>query len=421
MGNKKSAYNIIIPYLDNEIIIFNSFSGALGKFDNDTFLRFNKCDLTLEESNLLLEKGILIEDTVDELNQINKDRDSGINFEKVKIIRIWPTSFCNARCDYCFEKGIQCENMTYKTADAAIKYISDSIKEGDTLRIEWFGGEPLMCIDMIDYYNIALSQICTDKHCRLEQNIITNGSMIDENIAKKMRYQWNINNAQITLDGDRNRYNEIKNYSNRDLYNFDKVLNAIKLLSKNDIKVSVRINYELTNYNSISKLIDCLHDELSENNNIYYYIYPIWNNAKKSSECSSHLSIDRNLLLLFDKLLKYNMVTINNIARLKYKKHACRAWGKNSFSILPSGKISKCCESYNAIIGNVWDGITDNKLYEFWTNPELPNECVSCKYLPLCQGGCKASYFNCMSKCFAFKSIFCDIIKWVVSHKTQTD
>ena len=141
---KKSRFNIFVACDNGDIIIFNTLTGALGKFDQSTLKRYNENQLSESEINLLVQKGILIPEDFDEMQKINDDRLFGINNEKTKHYRIWPTSSCNARCYYCFEKGIKTTTMTHEVADTLIKSIYNTLNENDTLKLEWFGGEPLL-------------------------------------------------------------------------------------------------------------------------------------------------------------------------------------------------------------------------------------------------------------------------------------
>ena len=148
-----------MPYNDEEDIIFNTFSGAIGRFRKETLERFNNDNLTDEEIKTLLDEGVLISEDFDEMEKINTDRIEGINNSNYKHYRIWPTSACNARCYYCFEKGIKYQTMTKEVADAVINFIAGRLNEGDTLKVEWFGGEPLLNPDIIDYIFTALKKI----------------------------------------------------------------------------------------------------------------------------------------------------------------------------------------------------------------------------------------------------------------------
>ena len=419
---KKSAYNIFVPYKNNEIIVYNSLSGAIGKFEQETYNKYLSDQLNESEIETLLKQGVLVECDFDELKKINEDRLEGIQNPKNKHFRIWSTSACNARCFYCFEKGIKPVTMTMDTANQVIKFIDSQLAEGDFLRLEWFGGEPLLNIDTISHIMSAINKICEQKQCIIHTSMISNGSLVSKQLSQKMRHEWNLKRIQITLDGYGEDYNKTKNYCNTKCHNFKTVIQSIKYLASEGIHVAIRMNYDGTNHQSLAKLINFLHRELSEYTNISYYVYPLWSSIDENAPNSfnSTATADQNLLDLFDLLVKNKMGTPNKIARLNYKRHACQAWSEHSLTILPDGKISKCCESYQKILGNIWEGITNTELYKFWINPNIDEKCKNCKYLPVCQGGCKSSYFSRMPQCFGYKEIFNSIIKWYMNYLENT-
>ena len=156
MKYKKSKYNIFVPYEDSKTIIFNSLTGSIGLFDEETMEKYNNDTFSLEETELLLKKGILVDCGYDELSKVNNDRVNGIKYTKGKFIRVWTTSACNARCYYCFEKGIATTKMTKETADQLVVFIDNMLNDGDKLTFEWFGGEPLLNVEIIDYIEVRM-------------------------------------------------------------------------------------------------------------------------------------------------------------------------------------------------------------------------------------------------------------------------
>lgn len=417
MKYKKSKYNIFVPYEDSKTIIFNSLTGSIGLFDEETMEKYNNDTFSLEETELLLKKGILVDCGYDELSKVNNDRVNGIKYTKGKFIRVWTTSACNARCYYCFEKGIATTKMTKETADQLVVFIDNMLNDGDKLTFEWFGGEPLLNVEIIDYIIDKLEPICVQKKCRLTSTIISNGSLITEEIVNKMIKKWNVSYIQITLDGDKYDYDRVKNYFNPKKFNFDKIIENIKLLSKNNIHVSVRMNYDTNNYDSLNNLIDYLYKELAGFKNIFYYVYPIWSslNDKDDSRFISQSFADDKLLLLLQKIASYKLTPIRELARLNYKINQCVSCNINSYTVLPDGKLAKCSETFRQIIGDIWNGVTDTDAYNYWTNTGLDNKCEACVYLPLCQGGCRSSHFTEMPQCFVYKDILDEILKWYVS------
>lgn len=133
---KKSKFNIFVPYENDETIVFNTLTGAIGRLNKETYQRFVDNNLTDVEIEVLSKKGIFVPKDFDEMKKINADRIAGINDDGEKHFRIWPTSACNARCYYCFEKGIKTTTMTMDVADKVVKHISEKLNNGDLLRIE---------------------------------------------------------------------------------------------------------------------------------------------------------------------------------------------------------------------------------------------------------------------------------------------
>ena len=417
MPYQKSLYNLLVPYPDGRTIIFNAFSGALGLFQPDTLRRYQENKLSAEEEQTLVKKGILVPEGTDEKSLIHQDRANGILHSKEKLIRLWTTSACNARCYYCFEKGISPVTMTEATAEQVIAFILPMLQEGDTLTFEWFGGEPLLNPGIIDYIVGKLTPSCQRLHCRLQSAFISNGSLIDAGIVRKMKTTWNTKYVQITLDGDRKTYHAVKDYICPEKHNFDNVLHNIKLLAKSGIHVSIRMNYDTTNYESLLSLIDYLHQELGNYHNIFYYVYPLWSclNEEAADPFHSTTTADQNLIALFDRIVQYGMTPPRLLARLNYKKNQCSSCSASSYAVFPDGKLGKCSETFLQSIGDVWNGVTDPGTFSRWTDIGLDPVCDACIYLPLCQGGCRSSLFTKMPRCFAYKDILPELLVWYVS------
>lgn len=410
---KKSKYNLFIKYDENNYIIFNSLYGTLGKLNNDIVNRYHNNKLNEEEINTLYNKKIFIADEVDEIDLINKDRISGIKDDSKKVYRIWTTSACNARCFYCFEKGMKAETMSEETAYNVAQYIIERIKPNDRIRIEWFGGEPLLNTNVIKIISDIVINKCNEVSAKYSSNIITNGSLIDKNICDLFKCCL-IKKCQITLDGGFETYDDIKNYYNKS-HNFFTVINNLKLLTNNEINVSLRLNYDNNNYEPLSMLLDFLNRHFRNNEYLKAYIYPLWSSTN-TGVFVSEAHADNNYIKLIDKLVKYNFMKADNVIGLKRKVRQCAARNINSVAILPNGDFSKCSETFNQVIGNTYSGITDIKTYKEWISESLHDDCKDCLYLPLCNDGCKASNYNNMPTCFPTKDIIKDIIKWYVSY-----
>ena len=66
---------------------------------------------------------------------------------------IFSTTGCNARCDYCYEV----KTMTPEIAYRLIDFICET-RYNDTIKIRWFGGEPLANANIIRYICNSLKE-----------------------------------------------------------------------------------------------------------------------------------------------------------------------------------------------------------------------------------------------------------------------
>lgn len=409
---KKSNYNFLIPYKKNETIVFNPLYGTIGKLEDKIVEAYNNDTLSTDDQNKLYEKHIFIDDSVDEIEIINEGRVKAIQNPDRKVYRIWTTSGCNARCYYCFELGMKAVNMSNETAIKVANMIADNINEGDSIRLEWFGGEPLLNKEIIKTISEIVIAKCDSLNVKFSAIMISNGSLLTEEVVEMLK-KYRVERLQITLDGFKEVYNSSKNYYDPK-YNFDLVINNIKLLSANGIRTSIRLNYDNKHYDSLDELLDFLYNEFKDDRKVSAYVYPIWDSLNGDNGFKSEAYADDNYLKIIDKLVRYKFIKPTDVIGLRRKVRQCAARNINSIAILPDGRISKCSESFNQTIGDIDNGITDTKLYNEWTSTELHEECRNCKYLPVCNDGCQSSRYTKMESCFPTKRIFNDIVKWYV-------
>ena len=178
---------------------------------------------------------------------------------------------CNMRCIYCYENGGSF-NKTRKIMDCStIKKIVDSWiskipQEISLVRVEFYGGEPLLNISgfmyAIEYINEKMKQL----NKKVRYFVITNGTLINDEILEVLK----INKVTVTLsiDGDRESQNVNRRLlGNQDSY--DIVIQNLHRLLDSDVRVLARITLTQGNvkrlFNSVVSLweagineVDCI-------------------------------------------------------------------------------------------------------------------------------------------------------------------
>lgn len=388
----KSKYNIQTK-VKGGYLIFNTLHQNLLYIKNSDF------DDYLYEKNTnpnfaeWQSEGLIIDDQKDEYQE-KYQKVYTKNNKKRQIITLFTTTACNARCSYCFEKGIQTLSINPNDIEKLSNALINSIN-CEHLHITWFGGEPLLFPNAITEITNIVKPYCEQNSIKYTSSIITNGSLITPEIKGKMFDEWNIVSTQITLDGTNNKYNKIKSYV--DGSNFQKVISNIKLLTQDKHKITIRINFDKHNLNNCLKLVKYLYKNDLRSDKINIYFSPITNQDEKSKKL-----INRQYKRIFDVLIKYNYLRNINYFNFHLAQNHCQAEQEQSFCLFPNGIVTKCQRQkpQNSKI-SIYDEDFSNKLNTVWQDFEStkPSEkCIECKYLPLCKGGCKINDFSKLTK-----------------------
>ena len=112
-----------------------------------------------------------------------------------KAYTILPTYSCNARCMYCYEEGRLPVTMTPEIVGKTIQFILDS-RSDDKVHLEWFGGEPLLCPEIIDRICLEIGKAGIE----YTSSMISNGSLITSEKIEKMTTTWKMKHVQISMD-----------------------------------------------------------------------------------------------------------------------------------------------------------------------------------------------------------------------------
>ena len=143
---QKVSANEIIAYsfVSDSIIMLNEY-----EFERVKLFNFLNDNVLFE---ILKAEGFCVSYKVDEYVIMKKYRET-ISKQRSKMMKvvILPTTNCNARCQYCIGKNNKSENMSIETAEQSVKYIVDIAQNYESIRYDWYGGEPLIKEDIITY------------------------------------------------------------------------------------------------------------------------------------------------------------------------------------------------------------------------------------------------------------------------------
>ena len=269
---KESIFNISQP-LKNNVLLYNTFTTSLVELTRDLYDNiFVKKDFSLTEVSELYSMGFLVDDSCDEVQNMENIRCEVIRNSSKKIanIIIAPTLECNAHCFYCFESGHRKGKMTIDTADALIDFLVENWN-GDKLGITWFGGEPLLASDIIDYISKKLKERNVIFGCK----ITTNGSLFTKEIAQKAIDLWHVEKVQITIDAVGEEYNRIKNYNKDYKDAFSLVTANVETALSLGVKIKIRINFDPDKQDKALETMNYLLKRFYSSDHLKIYFAPI--------------------------------------------------------------------------------------------------------------------------------------------------
>lgn len=404
---KSSKFNFFYDRSADEIIVYNTFSKAVIALDpsHAASLRENHADevFTEDEIHILVENGMLIETDFDELDYLryynNKVRFTSDYF----CLTIAPTLSCNFDCPYCFENkrpGI----MSREVQERIIEFVEEKIKGGvKTLEITWYGGEPLLCFNIIREMCEKIVRIAEQYGVRCKMGMITNGYLITEEVVNFLE-QYSIS-VQITLDGTEQNHNQ-RRYLADGSGTFQKVFSNLQLFCDKKVDVYVRMNVDNYNRDDFSVLSEML-DTFCNPRMILYPAVTEPINERKANRSSHYMSDsgydDFIAITRRNGLFKFQSTELpisNDVSSVPDDRcYFCAAELDLSCVIDEKGRVYKC---WNEVGHDDYcfslldrDKINFTSMLRYMGDHTFSDtKCSQCTFLPLCFGGCKFHRFH---------------------------
>lgn len=395
---KLSKYTLFIfDYpTPGEYLLFNTLTQAMAVVNEelkDAIEGLEREGATPEEAEnhfeTLAELGMLIGDEVDEnividhwFNQMKFDHSF---FQAV----ILTTYGCNFGCTYCVEEGVKRNvSMREKTCGDAVQWLIGKLEEKHPkeLRVDFYGGEPLLNIPAIEYISKALWEHTQGIGIPFYTTITTNGALLTEAVVDRL-LRYGLAGVKVTLDGDREAHNRKRPFKNG-RGSFDIIIdNVLRVIDK--VGVSVGGNFDSENKDSIPRLLDTLtkkglHEKLTMVN-----FKPISASvADRDMGCCSFSegNLPEEILSLRREAMKRGFVTPEGMGI-----HSCTLTNDSAVIIDPLGKIYKCpaLVGYDDfVVGDIYHDELNYKAIELMSL-EPWKACYDCPYVPLCGGGCR--------------------------------
>lgn len=295
------------------------------------------------------------------------------------------THKCNLRCLHCYQEDYK-NDLNFKQITKIfsdyLEYIKNNNFKG---HINITGGEPFLHPDFFNTISLFDSN-------NISFGILTNGTLLTEDIVQKLSSYKNLSFVQISLDGTRKMHNQIRGKGN-----FEKAVNGIRLLNKYNIKSMVAFTAHKKNIHKLKSVIklvkrekvrifwadrliptDTCEDILSNDEflKIARLLHKESLKTEKRKNCVTEIRVNRALMFLGGSNCIYH----------------CSA-GTTLLTILANGDLLPC-RRLPIVIGNTLENsitelYNESRLIKYLKENEIPTECKRCYKSEKCRGGLK--------------------------------
>lgn len=275
------------------------------------------------------------------MNHLSSEMSIHLSDRHLNLILL-PTEKCNFRCTYCYE-SFDVGRMEDSVVSGVKALISNRIPELDSILISWFGGEPMLGMDVIEKISAHIQEeiASLNPDCFYKSNITTNGFLLSKNQASKL-LKLGVKEYQISLDGDEAEHNKTRIRANGKGTYSDIVRNLLGMSEFDDhFDVIIRVHFHPANLSSIEGLLSSLPEKIKGDSRFHFYFKAIHHLGGKNDhefDVVGYKSEDEISDSLKELAISYG---INNF-NLKKESYVCYASAANSFVVRPNGSLGKC-------------------------------------------------------------------------------
>jgi uncharacterized protein len=374
------------------VILFSTRRCSVLSVPKDTLKRIEEGNLPEAELNTLVKNGILVPDPAKEreemVTRFDRVNERGRRFDAIVLL----TLECNLACGYCFEEGVRGSGaMSPDTAGLLVEWIErEQIARGRKVSIDFYGGEPLMALDLIRSISARLRESSEANGLPFEFHLVTNGTLLTRPVAQELK-ELGLGVAKFTLDGPAEIHDRSRPFvSGRG--SFQTI--AGNILETMDLtRVQIGGNFTRDNYREFPKLLGALLEMGIDPKKLDAVQFsPVTGRVggspipdyKNVCTCTGEEWLGEATLFLREEILKRGFPTP------RPGPAGCMIEFANSMVVNVDGAIYRCpvfVGREGFAIGSLQGGMGDSSVYGpgIWKR----EECLECPWLPLCFGGCR--------------------------------
>lgn len=400
-GYKASRFNMRTDDKNGNLLLVNTYSNK--------FIRVPKEDKTIISDILrkpnealhdhpafqeLLTRGFIVEKSVDEFKRAELLHGETIANSDHLSLTLLPNEDCNFRCTYCYESFAK-NFMQEWVQTGIIKYLEKNLHRYRSLHINWFGGEPLTAMPIIEKLSEQIIDLCRKHRVYYVSNMTTNGYNLTLNNFKKL-LKYRVNQFQITVDGIEETHNSTRirmdgaNTFERIVRNLKTIRDEVK---NQKFEIIIRGNINRAVLDSIDQYSDFLAEEFGHDPRFALHWVPVGNwggEVIDNAKLCTHDDMVGSMLETAEKGASYHFYQ----RQMQAGNSVCYASKRNNYIIGSDGIIYKCTIAFEDEanhVGMITENGTmhlDKDRFALWVTGHEGSDagCQKCFFRPSCQG-----------------------------------
>lgn len=261
---------------------------------------------------------------------------------------ILPTEDCNFRCTYCYE-DYAIGRMSDETLNAIKAHIQLRLPKLNTLRLSWFGGEPLIAKDIVAEITAFSKEKAVQSGVSFSADITTNAFTLKKALFESLT-NMGIRTYQISLDGDELEHDKTRKLiTNKGTFagiwsNLVSIKSSVELFH-----IMLRVHVHSNNFESVKSLLVKINQEFGSDTRFTILLRAVSNLGgdgvkqlnliRKTSELLDELKADLKALGWYSNRHGQE----DPIESLK----VCYAAMPSSLVVRADGTLAKCTVAFN--------------------------------------------------------------------------
>lgn len=400
---RMSKYNHFFPYRDGYYLAYNALTGAVGLMTAEHYatyqrlvekLGINGGEYSAAETELLnqLRHGQFVYDDATSQPDWLKYRYRRARQDMSAMgLVIAPTLACNMACKYCFE-GTKAGRMSPRVVESLIGFIESRSAQLKDLQITWYGGEPLLAMDIIEDITASILELAKERRFTYSASMISNGYLLNRETVDRL-VALQVTGVQVTLDGPSAVHDQKRPLKNGK-QSFAAITENLRYAA-GKLHVSIRVNVDK---DATPQIVRDLARELTaaglrEKTSVYFGMI-----EPATSACASISENCYETRSFSDTEVQLMLELLNEGFRMEKLPgpilNFCFGQLVNSFLIDPEGEMYRCFNyvgDKSKSMGNISREVDYQhpefiRIYNF--DPFEEPACRDCSILPICMGAC---------------------------------